>query len=83
MGSAIAIEAPRATKLRPGAHPIVALGASMAMALPISTPPNAIAYSAGSFNTKQMVVSGSVIAVVGMGLTYLCLPILLKMAGLG
>ncbi|MGB6219537.1 SLC13 family permease [Haloferula sp.] len=61
----------------------VALGASMAMALPISTPPNAIAYSAGSFNTKQMVLSGSIIAVIGMGLTYLCLPILLKMAGLG
>ena len=56
---------------------------SMAMALPISTPPNAIAYSAGSFTTKQMVVSGSIIAVIGMGLTYLFLPTLLKVAGLG
>ena len=61
----------------------VAIGASMAMALPISTPPNAIAYSAGSFTTKQMVVSGSIIAVIGMGLTYLFLPTLLKVAGLG
>ncbi|MEM9237260.1 MAG: DASS family sodium-coupled anion symporter [Verrucomicrobiota bacterium] len=61
----------------------VAMGASMAMALPISTPPNAIAYSAGSFTTKQMALSGVVVAVIGIALTYLCLPSLLKMAGIG
>jgi sodium-dependent dicarboxylate transporter 2/3/5 len=60
----------------------VAMGASLAMALPISTPPNAIAYSAGTFTTKQMVFTGTVIGAVGIVLTYLCLPILLKMAGL-
>jgi sodium-dependent dicarboxylate transporter 2/3/5 len=61
----------------------VAIGASMAMALPISTPPNAIAYSAGTFTTKQMAITGTFIAGVGMILTYLFLPALLKMAGLG
>ena len=61
----------------------VAMGASIAMALPISTPPNAIAYSAGTITTKQMALSGGIIAIVGVGLTYLLLPILLKMAGLG
>ena len=59
----------------------VALGASMAMALPISTPPNAIAYSAGSFTTKQMAITGSIIAIAGLAINYLLLPSLLKMAG--
>ncbi|MFC7336642.1 SLC13 family permease [Haloferula chungangensis] len=61
----------------------VAIGASLAMALPISTPPNAIAYGAGIISTKQMATSGIIVAVVGVGLTYLLLPVLLKMAGLG
>lgn len=61
----------------------VAMGASLAMALPISTPPNAIAYGAGIISTKQMAIAGTVIAVVGIGLTYILLPSLLKMAGLG
>jgi solute carrier family 13 (sodium-dependent dicarboxylate transporter), member 2/3/5 len=61
----------------------VAIGASIAMALPISTPPNAIAYSAGTITTKQMATSGIIIAAIGIGLTYLLLPTLLKMAGLG
>jgi len=59
----------------------VALGASMAMALPISTPPNAIAYSAGSFSTRQMAATGSMIAIAGLILNYLFLPPLLRMAG--
>ena len=59
----------------------VALGASMAMALPISTPPNAIAYSAGAFTTKQMALTGSIIAIAGLAINYLLLPSLLKMAG--
>lgn len=60
----------------------VALGASMAMALPISTPPNAIAYGAGAFTTKQMALTGGIIAVLGIGVTYLMLPTLLRMVGL-
>jgi len=59
----------------------VAVGASMAMALPISTPPNAIAYSAGTFSTRQMAVTGSIIAIAGLAINYLLLGPLLKMAG--
>lgn len=59
----------------------VALGASMAMALPISTPPNAIAYSAGTFTTRQMALTGSIIAIAGLIINYLFLSPLLKMAG--
>ena len=59
----------------------VALGASMAMALPISTPPNAIAYSAGTFSTKQMAFNGAIIAIAGLLISYFLLPPLLKMAG--
>jgi len=60
----------------------VALGASMAMALPISTPPNAIAYSAGTFTTKQMALTGSIIAIAGLVINYLLLKPLLTMAGI-
>lgn len=59
----------------------VAMGASMAMALPISTPPNAIAYAAGSISTKQMALVGTLVAIAGLALTFLLLPSLLKMAG--
>lgn len=43
-----------------GLHPIqaamsIALAASMSMALPISTPPNALAYGWGEFTTREMV----------------------------
>ena len=43
-----------------GLHPIqaamsIALAASMSMALPISTPPNALAYAKGEFTTREMV----------------------------
>ena len=43
-----------------GLHPIqaamsIALAASMSMALPISTPPNALAYATGVFTTRELV----------------------------
>ena len=44
----------------------VAIGASLAMMLPISTPPNAIAYSTGLVKTKQMALMGSLVGSVGM-----------------
>lgn len=42
-----------------GLHPVqaaisIALAASMSMALPISTPPNALAYARGEFTTREM-----------------------------
>jgi sodium-dependent dicarboxylate transporter 2/3/5 len=44
----------------------VALSASLAMALPISTPPNAIAYGSGELQIKDMIRAGGVISVVGV-----------------
>lgn len=51
----------------------VAMCASLAMTLPISTPPNALAHSTGIINTKQMATVGIIIGVVGIVLAYLML----------
>ena len=48
----------------------VAISASLAMCLPISTPPNALAHSTGIINTKQMATVGIIIGVVGFALGY-------------
>ena len=48
----------------------VAISASLAMCLPISTPPNALAHSTGIINTKQMAIVGIIIGVVGFILGY-------------
>ena len=48
----------------------VALSASLAMSLPISTPPNAIAYSKGFIETKQMATVGIIVGVFGMIVGY-------------
>jgi len=52
----------------------IALMASVAMVLPVSTPPNAIAYSSGLIKTKDMARVGVIIGVLGL---ILGLPILL------
>lgn len=44
----------------------IAIGSSLAMALPISTPPNAIAYSTGAVQTKHMALTGIIIGLVGI-----------------
>jgi sodium-dependent dicarboxylate transporter 2/3/5 len=43
----------------------IAIGASLAMALPISTPPNAIAYATGQIQTKHMAAIGVLIGAAG------------------
>lgn len=48
----------------------VAMAASFAMALPISTPPNAIAYSTGLIKTSQMFKVGVLIGVISLVLGY-------------
>ncbi len=48
----------------------IALCASFAMALPISTPPNAIAYSTGLVKTSQMAKVGLLVGVISMALAY-------------
>lgn len=50
---------------------VIALSASFAMILPISTPPNAIAESTGVVKTKHMLISGSLIGIVGLVLVLL------------
>lgn len=51
----------------------VAMCASLAMCLPISTPPNALAHSTGIINTRQMAIVGLIVGVVGIVLGYLML----------
>ncbi len=46
----------------------VALACSLAMSLPISTPPNAIAFATEIIETKDMARYGTIISVVGIGI---------------
>jgi len=49
----------------------IALAASAAMALPVSTPPNAIAFATGKIRTADFVVGGVILGVLGPGLVTL------------
>lgn len=59
----------------------VALGSSLAMALPISTPPNAIAYASGAIKTRDMAVAGALIGAAGIVVLVLLLPVLIRWSG--
>ena len=48
----------------------IAIAASVAMCLPVSTPPNALAHSTGMITTKQMATMGIILGVIGLGLGY-------------
>jgi len=48
----------------------VAFCCSMAMPLPISTPPNAIAFSSGQISVRDMLMPGLIITLAGVGLTF-------------
>ena len=48
----------------------VALGSSLAMVLPISTPPNALAHATGLIEQKQMMRVGLIMGIVGLALGY-------------
>ena len=54
----------------------VAMCASLAMILPISTPPNALAHSTGIINTKQMAIVGVITGIIGIVLAYVMLIII-------
>ena len=45
---------------------VIALSASMGMVLPVSTPPNALAYATGRMSNRDMAVSGLSISGIGM-----------------
>ena len=49
----------------------LALSASFAMALPISTPPNALAYAKGFIKQKDMATVGIIVGVIAIALAYL------------
>ena len=51
----------------------LALSASFAMALPISTPPNALAYAKGFIQQKDMATVGIIVGVISLALGYLVL----------
>ena len=54
----------------------VAIGSSLGMVLPISTPPNAIAASTGMIEQKDMVKTGLIMGILGLVLGYLMLIVL-------
>lgn len=53
----------------------IALSASSAMCLPISTPPNAIAYSTGLVEHRDMLKIGLLVGIIGLTLSYTVLVI--------
>ena len=61
---------------------VVAVGCSLAMALPISTPPNAIAYATGEVSTGSMAVVGLAVGVAGTVLLVVVMPLLWNAMGL-
>jgi solute carrier family 13 (sodium-dependent dicarboxylate transporter), member 2/3/5 len=61
---------------------MIALACALAMALPISTPPNAIAYATGEVPTSAMATTGLVVGLVGAALLTFALPNLWSALGL-
>ncbi len=48
----------------------IALASSLGMALPISTPPNALAYATGLIDSKGMAISGTILCLIGLALSF-------------
>ena len=61
----------------------IALSASAAMCLPISTPPNAIAYSTGLVKQNDMLKIGLIVGIISMIIGYLTLFLVGEMHLLG
>lgn len=60
---------------------MIALAASLAMAMPISTPPNAIAYATGHVSLRAMATLGAVIGSIGAVILALVMPWLWHLMG--
>jgi len=56
----------------------IAMVCSTAMALPISTPPNAIAYASGIIKSRQMIKAGTFVGAAGLLCAYMFMYILVK-----
>ena len=50
---------------------VVAFSASLGMILPVSTPPNSLAYSTGLIESKDMAKTGVIIGVIGLIIVYI------------
>ncbi len=59
----------------------IAIGSSLAMALPISTPPNAIATATGMVRTRDMALVGIIVGLVGWGLFVFTAPTVWRLLG--
>lgn len=59
----------------------IAMAASLTMALPISTPPNAIAYARGELRTRDMVLPGALAGLVGGALVLGVMLVLARWQG--
>ncbi len=54
----------------------ITFSCSLAMSLPVSTPPNAMAYASGVIETRHMAKAGVIIGVVGLVSVYLLMALL-------
>ena len=61
---------------------VIAITCSLAMALPVSTPPNAVAYASGHVATRDLAMIGIIIGVVGVVLTVAVAPTVWRALGL-
>ena len=52
----------------------VAMSCSLAMALPVTTPPNAIAFSSGAIKSKDMMLAGGIMTLFGISVALLLGP---------
>lgn len=48
----------------------IAFASSLGMALPISTPPNALAYATGLVESKGMAISGTILCLLGLAISF-------------
>lgn len=61
---------------------MIAIAASLAMALPISTPTNAVAYSSGLIKTGDMAKTGIIIGIIGLILYLVVAPAIWSVSGI-
>ncbi|MGB5446090.1 MAG: SLC13 family permease [Psychromonas sp.] len=61
----------------------VTFAASLGMSLPVSTPPNALAYASGEIKSSQMLKVGVIIGLIGLAVTFAMLLLLNKLGLVG
>ncbi len=61
---------------------LIAMACSLAMALPVSTPPNAVAYASGAIETKDMATVGLIVGGLGLALVVFVMPPIWRAVGL-